>query len=66
MFKRRTDSRISLDLFSESLSLELTMPLKSNHDSKSSRLLKMSGSRKFSRLHSSARLFCNGVPAAKT
>ena len=37
--------------------------LKSNQDSKSERLPKMSGSRKFSRLQSSLRLFCSGVPA---
>ena len=41
----------------------LTMLPKSNHDSKSFRLLKTCGSRKLRRLHSSARLFCSGVPA---
>jgi hypothetical protein len=61
-----TDSIISLETFSLSSLFELTMPLKSNHDSKSSRLLKTAGSRKFSKLQSSARLFCSGVPAHET
>ena len=38
-------------------------PLKSNQDSKLASELKTSGSRKLSRLHSSLRLFCSGVPA---
>ena len=37
-------------------------PPKSNQDSKSSMLANTSGSRKLSRLHSSPRLFCSGVP----
>ena len=38
-------------------------PLKSNQDSKLASELNTSGSRKLSRLHSSLRLFCSGVPA---
>ena len=38
------------------------MPPKSNHDSKSLTSENTSGSRKLSRLHSSPRLFCSGVP----
>ena len=40
-------------------------PLKSNQDSKLARSAKMSGNRKLSRLHSSLRLFCRGVPASE-
>jgi hypothetical protein len=43
-----------------------TAALKSNQAWKSARLPKMSGSRKLSRLHSSPRLFCSGVPAARS
>ena len=38
-------------------------PLKSNQDSKLASELNTSGSRKLSRLQSSLRLFCSGVPA---
>mmetsp|Transcript_30485 Transcript_30485/g.85349 ORF Transcript_30485/g.85349 Transcript_30485/m.85349 type:complete len:334 (+) Transcript_30485:1185-2186(+) len=50
---------------SASLPSSVIVP-KSNQDSKSLKLVKMSGSRKFKRLQSSARLFCKGVPVSKS
>lgn len=54
----------SLFLFSLSWSVRPSLALlpRSNHSSKSSEEEKISGSKKFNRLHSSWRLFCRGVP----